>query len=38
MNTQTIARINGLDLVLKTSPNYFNIARPITVNAKLVTG
>ena len=24
--------------VLKTSPNYFNIARPVTVNAKLVTG
>ena len=24
--------------VLKTSPNYFNIARPVTVNAKLVIG
>ena len=24
--------------VLKTSPNYFNIARPVTVNAKLVVG
>jgi uncharacterized OsmC-like protein len=24
--------------VLKTSPNYFNIARPITVNSKLVVG
>jgi hypothetical protein len=24
--------------VLKTSPNYFNIARPVSVNAKLVVG
>jgi len=24
--------------VLKTSPNYFNVARPVTVNAKLVIG
>jgi uncharacterized OsmC-like protein len=24
--------------VVKTSPNYFNIARPVTVNAKLVIG